>query len=234
MLTDRLQPMRLAGEFVPVPILPYYARLVERLGVRVPDWRLRLVVTPDQARAGDALQRHYDLSAGNYAVINPGAAFGAAKCWQPEGFAAVCDALRDQLGWQPVLVGAPGELDLLRRIAAGARGPVTLVDEPGTTLGSLKPLIRDAAVLVCNDTGPRHYGLAFDVPTVTIFGPTFQEWTDTHHPREIKLQARVRCGPCQLKRCPLDHACMKRITPEMVVDAVRRACDTRRLQATAP
>jgi heptosyltransferase-2 len=60
------------------------------------------------------------------------------------------------------------------------------------------------------------------VPTVTIFGPTHQEWTDTDYGREIKLQIPVECGPCQLPQCPLDLRCMEGLTTDMVMDAVTR------------
>lgn len=233
MLTERLRPVQRHGEFVPRPMAEYYARLCEQVECPVDDFQLRLGVTPEDEQAGRALQAHYGLSppetpaarapsGAPYAVFNVGAAFGAAKCWLPERFAETCDRVQREHGWRPVLVGAPNEFPLMRRIAALAATPVVCCDNPGTTLGSLKVLVRDARVLVCNDTGPRHYGNAFDVPTITIFGPTHQEWTDTGYAGEAKLQARVECGPCQLPRCPLDHRCMQQVTTEMVMHAIRR------------
>ena len=221
LLTERLRPARRDGHFVPSPVLDYYIALAERVGCPVTDKRLRLVVTPDEERAGENLKRHYGLDGDtSYAVINPGAAFGAAKCWLPERFAEVCDRLRDEYKLLPVIVGAPREKPLMRHIAEHAAGKVVCCDEPGTTLGSLKVLVRDARVLVCNDTGPRHYGNAFEVPTVTVFGPTHQEWTDTDYDREVKIQVAVDCGPCQLPKCPLDLRCMSGVTADMVLAAV--------------
>ncbi len=222
LLTDRLRPLRRGRRFVPSPVLDYYIRLAEHVGCAVPDRRLRLGISAAQRRAGEELLAHYGLSERRFAVINPGAAFGAAKCWLPERFAEVCDLLIEQQRLVPVIVGAPNEYPLMRRIAELARRDPVCMCEPGTTLGSLKVVMQAASLLVCNDTGPRHYGIAFDVPTVTIFGPTHQEWTDTGYEREIKLQADVDCGPCQLPRCPLDLRCMERVTVEMVMDAVAR------------
>lgn len=240
LLTDRLVPQRRAGTFEPTPLLPYYVALAERIGCDVPDRRLRLPVSAEQEAAGAALLERYGLAraasadpvanpdaptserrriASRYAVINPGAAFGAAKCWLPERFAAVCDRLAGDHDVPCVLVGAPSELPLLRRIAELAASRPIVLDDPPTTLGTLKVLIREAALLVCNDTGPRHYGNAFGVPTVTIFGPTHQEWTRTDYAGETRLQARVECGPCQLPRCPLDHRCMTKISVDDVVAA---------------
>lgn len=221
LLTDRLRPRKRDGEFVPSPMLPYYVKIAERAGCPVTDWRLRLGLTPQQEQAGRDLRRQYGLDEGaRYAVINPGAAFGAAKCWLPERFAEVCDRLWAEHGLRSVLVGAPHEAPLMQRIAHLARRDVLGGAPPGTTLGSLKVLVREAALLVCNDTGPRHYGNAFGVPTVTIFGPTHQAWTDTDYPGEVKLQVPVECGPCQLKTCPLDLRCMTGLTTDLVMAAV--------------
>lgn len=221
LLTDRLRPQREAGAFRPFPVLDSYAALAEHVGAAVEDRRLRLGVTPEQEAAGHALLGQHGLRQTAYALLNPGAAFGAAKCWPPDRFAALCDALREQVGLWPVLFGAPGELPLLRRIASQARGPVAVCERPGTTLGSLKVLVRGARLMVCNDTGPRHYALAFGVPTVTLFGPTHQAWTDTGYAGELKLQVPVPCGPCQLRACPLDHRCLTALTVDHALHAVR-------------
>jgi len=220
LLTDRLHQVRENGRFVPTPVLSHYIRLAEYVGCQVADRRLRLATTAAQEQAGRELLRRYGLEGQPYAVVNPGAAFGSAKCWLPERFAALCDWLREEVSLRPVLIGSPGEYPLLRAIAGQARGPVVCCDQPGTTLGTLKVLIRQAALLIGNDTGPRHYGNAFGVPTVTIFGPTHQAWTDTDYDGEIKLQVPVECGPCQLRACPLDLRCMTELTTGMVKEAV--------------
>ena len=54
---------------------------------------------------------------------------------------------------------------------------------------------------------------------MTLFGPTHIAWTETYHPAAVHLQKQVECGPCQLRRCPLDHRCMTLLTPEEVYAA---------------
>ena len=235
LLTDRLRPLKRDGEFVPSPVLPYYIKIAEQIGCTVEDRRPRLGITAQQERAGKDLWGHYGLDGGQpYALINPGAAFGAAKCWLPERFAEVCDRLAAEHGFRAVLVGASNELPLMQDIAERAQSDVVCCDEPGTTLGSLKVLARGAALLVGNDTGPRHYGSAFNVPTVTIFGPTHQEWTDTDYAGEIKLQVPVECGPCQLRACPIDLRCMTGLTTDMVMQAVADILAQRRMRSEQP
>jgi heptosyltransferase-2 len=88
----------------------------------------------------------------------------------------------------------------------------------GLTLGALKEIVRRCDLMISNDTGPRHIAAAFDVPVVTIFGPTHPEWTEIYFPKERKVSVPVFCGPCQKKTCPLDHRCMTRLTPGMVFE----------------
>jgi heptosyltransferase II len=51
---------------------------------------------------------------------------------------------------------------------------------------------------------------------VTIFGPTFPQWTEINYAKERQVAVKVFCGPCQKKVCPLDHRCMTRVSPAMV------------------
>jgi heptosyltransferase-2 len=228
LLTSKLKPLRRDGEYVPSPVLEYYAALAEHVGCRVRDRRPRLPISPRQFEEGERLKQHYGLTKGvRYAIINPGTKFGSAKCWLPERFSEVCDLLVERWNLLPVVVGAPEEHGLMRRIAAGARRPVICADNPATTLGSLKVLIAGATIHIGNDTGPRHYAIALGIPVVTIFGPTHQQWTDTGYEDEIKLQVKVPCGPCQLPRCPLDLRCMQAVSTQMVMDAVERLLQRR-------
>jgi heptosyltransferase-2 len=88
------------------------------------------------------------------------------------------------------------------------------------SLGELKSLIRRSDLLICNDAGPRHIAKAFDVPVVTVFGPTHPDWTSTSYLDERIVRIDVDCGPCQQRVCPLGHhQCMAGVTADMVHDA---------------
>jgi heptosyltransferase-2 len=98
---------------------------------------------------------------------------------------------------------------------------VSLADAP-PSIGLTKAVVRRSSLLVTTDSGPRHFAAAFGVPVVTLFGPTHIGWTETYFPRAIHLQKVVPCGPCQLRVCPLDHRCMKSLTPGEVTAAAER------------
>jgi heptosyltransferase-2 len=149
-------------------------------------------------------------------MLNPGAQYGAAKCWPPEYFAQLADRLIDELNATVLISSAPKERRIVDAVMYKMKhAPVDLA-RAGLTLGALKEITRRCDLMVTNDTGPRHIAAAFDVPVVTIFGPTHPEWTEIYFDKERKVSIPVFCGPCQKKICPLDHRCMTRLTPPLV------------------
>ncbi len=172
--------------------------------------------------------------------LNPGAAFGASKCWPTEHFATLARALAAQRDLRVVILCGPAERIVCRQIAAIARHPgvIALADQVAPSrhgglnlsLGLTKACVRRAALLVTTDSGPRHFAAAFDRPVLTLFGPTHIAWTETYHPAARHLQLQVECGPCQRRLCPLDHRCMRELDPGTVFTAV---CDLLKTNARA-
>lgn len=212
-----VQPSR----FIPMPMVEYYADLAERIGCDRPDHKLELFTTPDcEASVETRLQSLSLVGRRPLVVISPGAKFGASKCWPTDRFAAVADRLIESEGAGVVITCGPGEEPIARAIGEAMKRPVCVLDDPGLSLGELKSLIRRCDLLLCNDAGPRHFAKAFDVPVVTIFGPTHPEWTDTDYAYERIVRVDVECGPCQQKQCPLKHLdCMTGVSVDMVTAA---------------
>jgi heptosyltransferase II len=215
------------GKFVPSPIVKYYLGLAHYLGATDRNIKLELFVTPFEQREADEilarcslpvdLNRPASRGSSPLVMLNPGAQYGAAKCWIPANFAAVGDRLHEELGATILISGTPKERRILDEVQARMRHKPIDLSTKGTTLGALKDIIRRCDLMITNDTGPRHIAAAFDVPVVTVFGPTHPEWTEIYFAKERKVSVPVFCGPCQKKTCPLDHRCMTLVTPEMVV-----------------
>ena len=229
LLSDKLLPRKEKGKFVPTPIVKYYMGLAHYLGSQARDFTLKLFVTESERRdAADVLEQcglgrdiERPASAGKPPMIllNPGAQYGSAKCWPAEYFTTLADRLIEELGATILISGSPRERKIVESISRSMRhAPVDLLSK-GSTLGTLKEIVRRCDLMITNDTCPRHIAAAFDVPVVTLFGPTHPEWTEINFPKERKLAVKVFCGPCQKKTCPLDHRCMTRLTPPMVYDA---------------
>ena len=224
LLTDPLPvPNREGRHYQPMPLVDYYAVLAQALGCEHPGDALTLFTTEeaDNALSLRLQQEGVDPSA-SLVVLCPGANFGASKCWAPDRFAAVADQLVVSHGITVAISPGPGEEPLARAIAQTMEQPSILLESPCLTLAELKSLVSRASLLLGNDTGPRHFGRAFDVPRVTVFGPTEARWTDTSHGKETIVRVDVPCGPCHKKVCPLEEQiCMTRVTVENVVSACR-------------
>jgi heptosyltransferase-2 len=235
LLTDALPPLRDArGRLLPSPVIEAYNRLVQHVGCPEPSYRLELFTTPRDEQAADAVWQKYRLADYPEAIcLNPGAAFGAAKHWPAESFAALAQSLADRRGSGVLVLCGPGDRDLARQIVTLAqRAAVCGLDDFPLSLGLSKALVRRADVLITTDSGPRHFAAAFDRPVVTLFGPTHIAWTETYFPRAVHLQKQVPCGPCQLRVCPLDHRCMKELSPaEVFTASVRLLASQKRFPA---
>ncbi len=220
LLTGRVLPLKEEGRFVPTPAVGSYLGLAAYLGAFSRDKTLELPVTPrDEAAAASALRRA-DVGAGEeLAVLIPGASYGSAKCWPPGYFAKVADQLAGR-GLRAVLAGAPSERPIISEIRRISSTPPADLAAAGLTLGGLKAVAQRAKIMITGDTGPRHIAAAVGTPVVTLFGPTDPAWTVIDFPHERQVSVPVFCGPCQRKTCPLDHRCMTRLTPPMVLEAV--------------
>lgn len=229
LLTDALPPKNRAGRrFTPLPLVEYYADLAEAIGCPRPDDRLQLFPTAeDESGLLKKLQHAGVLLNPPVIVLSPGARYGAAKCWLPERFAAVADRLVRARGATVLVTCGPGEEPIARAIRDHMTTSAVVFENPRLSLGETKALIARANLLICNDAGLRHFARAFNVPVVTVFGPTHPEWTRTSYARERIVRIDVDCGPCQQRVCPLGHLkCMTGVTIDAVVDAAEVLLDS--------
>jgi heptosyltransferase-2 len=225
-LTDRLSyPRGGDGRRVPSPIVESYLMLARHLGCPIDSVRPELFTTDADEAAADRAWARLGLARGEPVVcLNTGGAYGPAKSWPVEHFAALARRLATEGGRAVLVVCGPSERDAARAIAAGADHPRVVSLAPlELSIGLSKACVRRSALLITTDSGPRHFAAAFGVPVLTLFGPTHVAWTRTYHPHAIHLQHPVPCGPCQKPTCPLGHhRCMQELSPQSVFAAARR------------
>ncbi len=94
------------------------------------------------------------------------------KNWAPERYARLMDALEQDFGLRPVIVGGPSAVE--RRMADEilARTSATVVDALGDDLRRLAWLLDGLPLVVSPDTGPLHLARALDTPVVGLYGYT--------------------------------------------------------------
>ncbi len=160
--------------------------------------------------------------------INPGAAYGSAKCWPPERFRSVIEALISEVPNSDVIVfGDKLTKPLVDIVCEGFDARVTNL--AGKT--TLKELIQEIGRLdafLTNDSGPMHIGASLKVPMVAIFGSTNPSATGPYKSGKVIYKA-VSCSPCYKRVCPIDFKCMKQIEPLEVVREMKKALLTKAL-----
>tara|TARA_B100000795_G_scaffold270020_1_gene261942 strand:- start:15669 stop:16595 length:927 start_codon:yes stop_codon:yes gene_type:complete len=153
--------------------------------------------------------------------INPGASYGSAKRWYPKEFAEVASNLSSE--YDIVIFGGPGEKDIADDIEnylieKGVNNYKNLANK--TTIKELISQISSLDLFITGDSGPMHLAAAFQVPTVSIFGPTRDnETSQWMNDKNIIVKKDLECQPCMSRNCPLKHHnCMKLIkAPEVLV-----------------
>jgi heptosyltransferase-2 len=224
LLTHRLHYPRVGWRRVPHPAIDDYLALAYALGCGPESPQIELATLPADEDAADTAWKKLRLPPGDQVVVlNSGGAYGAAKLWPSEHFAALARRIATEQRLAVLVTCGPAERGIAARIVELADHPrvVSLADEP-TSVGLTKACVRRSRLMVTTDSGPRFFGVAFGLPVVSLFGPTHMGWTRTHDPREICLQHAVPCGPCARRTCPLGHhECMQLLSVERVYRAVQ-------------
>jgi heptosyltransferase II len=231
MLTRRVAPFRQQGKIVPVNMVRLYLELVKDLGCSRENSRVELKSSDAAEKWADAFFSMQGIAADDFTVvIIPGATFGSSKCWKDTSFAEVADALISEHSARVFIVPGPGETDIARSIAQKMQHTPVDMGEQILSLERLMVLIRRCSLLITNDTGPRHFGVAFDKPVIVLMGPTDPRYTDYGLEKTMILRGNADCAPCHLKTCPSDHRCMTLITPQKVLTAAREMIEKYKLK----
>ena len=152
-------------------------------------------------------------------LVNPGAN-RADKRWPAGRFAAAARAIASAHGLRTAVTGSPSEAALVAEVATQCDG-LDLVAR-GITLGALKGVMARSALLLCNDTGPRHIAAALGTPCVALFGPTDHRWTSPlPGARERLLLAEPFLDDAHLADAHAEACAIERIGVGDVVSAAR-------------
>lgn len=132
------------------------------------------------------------------------------------------------------------------RLAADAGWPVVFTtahgDREQTLMAELKKLAPDAVILpfigqmslflavlsraalfVSGDTGPLHFAAGLGVPTISLFGPSSPERWAPIGPRHQFLKGTACCCDGHSAVCTAGSHCLAAISPEQVLEALRKA-----------
>jgi len=224
LLLTKAVPVPKPGE-IPLHEQYYYLELLRRAGWldSLPTESFIRLNVPEENRERAA---EFLLSAGvrpdGFRIaIGAGASYGSAKCWPPDRFAELANRLQGRAGAEVILFGTSTEAAVSSAIAAGMhRPPIDLTGK--TTINDLPALLSQCHLFIGNDSGAMHVAAAVGLPVVAVFGPTDPFGTSPVTPHCSIVQEKPYCSPCFLRRCPTDHRCMTRVTPDAVEAAARQ------------
>ena len=242
LLTEKLYAPRLPnGKFKPVSMIDYYLAIAAHLGAETANRRLELQIDPKDTQSLLSKLPQLADHKGPIVVLVPGGAFGPSKCWPGEYFAQTADRLIDNYNATIVISVAPHPLEKqtateiasadglsLRAKRSNLKDKLINLAKCPLSLGELKALYSSAALVIANDTGPRHIAIALDRRLITLFGPNGPAWTETNYENEIQIVGNVPCAPCTKPTCKKpQHLCMQSISPQTVCLAAGELLDGR-------
>ena len=145
------------------------------------------------------------------------------KWWPAASFIELGNFLYESYQAPLLIISGQGDRPQAEAIAARLTGP-SLVTGGRFPLLTVAALLSHCRLLVANDSGPLHMGLALRVPTIALIGaddprrvgPYAVDWGVALHKRQEVCERE----PCLLKQCP-ENRCLTAITVSDVVELIR-------------
>lgn len=187
-----------------------YKQLLEPLGLSLSSTPPKLYLTQQEKETAQAWLKSAGIQANDIIIgINPGAAYGSAKCWLPERFKLITQKLLQNPRIKVLFFGDKAGASLVTEICQGF--PQSVINLAGkTSIRELMAFIQACHLFLTNDSGPMHMASALGTPLLALFGSTNSTTTGPYQGGKI-IHKHVPCSPCYRRECPIDFRCMTRI-----------------------
>ncbi len=196
---------------------------VQPLGVEVQEKQMAIFLpTEVRERAAALLAEHCGRLPPVLIALHPGGS-DAYKRWPVQRFGELARWLAATYGASLLIIGTANERPLAEQVASQAGVPA-LVTGGRFDLLTVAGLLSHCQLLVGNDSGPFHLGLALKIPSLGLFGADAPErvgpyqvpWGQAIYKKEACLR-----DPCITKRCPRP-LCLEAIQTEEVRQLIRQ------------
>ncbi len=197
-----------------------YVRL---LGADSADKRMDLFLTPAElAEAEGLLSRHFGAVPPLLLALHPTGS-DPYKWWPAASFSELGNFLYETYRAPLLIISGNKDRGAAEAVASRIKGP-SLVTGGRYPLRTVAALLSRCRLLVANDSGPLHLGLALQVPTIALIGadhparigPYGVEWGASLHKREEVCDLE----PCRLKKCP-EPRCLMAIGVSEVIKLIQ-------------
>ncbi len=155
-------------------------------------------------------------------AVQAGASDGM-KAWRPHLFGLALANMSKRWQGGILFIGSREEEATIAEVVqvyreAGGKSPVKNM-AGRTTLNQLAGLLRACRLLLTNDTGPMHIGVAVGTSVIdlSVGHVDFQE-TGPSGSGHWVIQPELDCAPCGFEQVCAHHACKDRISPDLVAD----------------
>ncbi|MDD5428222.1 MAG: glycosyltransferase family 9 protein [Candidatus Omnitrophica bacterium] len=161
-------------------------------------------------------------SAGLVGINVRASARWVTKNWPIANIAELCDALAEGFNVRAVLTGAEEDIGFAQAIAKASKAK-PLIAAGRTGILELAALMKHFKVYLTPDSAPMHIAAAMGTPCVALFGPT----DPARHAVQfegcivISKKDELKCSPCYSPACVKNFACMRKITVDEVLAAMR-------------
>ena len=189
----------------PVPIPERYLAVGKEYGLQNDGRGLEFFTGAVNSPLPDDLPRPF-------IALAPGARH-FTKRWPAERYAELAKKLLARHGGTIVLLGGPDELSICREVEEKAGGN-TLNLAGKTSLPEAAAIIDKCALVIANDSALGHVAAACNVPVLSIFGSTVEEFGFAPYSGKARVvqTPELACRPCTTigrAECPKGHfACM--------------------------
>lgn len=199
-----------------------YKMLLAPLGIPVSKTIPQLYISQEELSQAKEFLVKFGVPVGECTIlgINPGAAYGSAKCWLPERFISVTEKMIENPNVHVLYFGDLAGASLVNHICSSFPSSRVTNLAGKTTLRELLALIACCSLFLSNDSGPMHVAAALKIPLLALFGSTSDTCTSPYQFGKV-IHKHVECSPCYKKICPIDFRCMKRIKTDEVYDELQ-------------
>jgi len=160
--------------------------------------------------------------------------------WPIDRYERLITMLMTEIDSCILLAGSPGQTRILADLQQRLGDDRRIVNIAGRAdWAALAALIKEADLVIANNSGVAHLAAACGTPTLAIYSGSHQPQEWGPRGRSVRtLMAAVPCSPCghdKLEACPHDHLCMTLIEPENVlghaIELLNRAAPSSTLRA---
>ncbi|MBI5343836.1 MAG: lipopolysaccharide heptosyltransferase II [Deltaproteobacteria bacterium] len=214
------RPIEMTREIKKAHQVYYYLNIVKELGGSYPERPVpRIYISADEAGWAREFLRKNGIENDVLIGASPGASYGAAKRWAPEGFIEVLARFSKDFNAVPLIFGGTDDAGACKAVSGGI-GARHLLLAGEVSLREFMALLPHIRVFITNDSGPMHISAAMGVPTVAIFGSTDPALTGPLGPEVKALSNGMECSPCFDRECRFAHYnCLASIGAEGVYGA---------------